>query len=108
GGRLNLGVAYSRDWQCSGRQPELGPARPGCARKAKIIQRGAANLRLAELQAALTIPPTTTRLHRLLEMASIMAVLTIIPRTKAALLQAVSALVQNNQIPASVVNELNN
>lgn len=103
---INLGAAYSRDWPCSGRQPEHGTARPGCQRPARIIQRGAANLRLAELQSALTIPPTTTRLHRLLEMTSVMAVLTLISPTKAALIPAVSALVQNNQLPASVLKEL--
>ena len=48
---VNLGVAYGRNWGCSGRFPEResqgsGLYRPNdCQKDARIIQRGAANLR---------------------------------------------------------------
>lgn len=66
-GHMNLGYAYGRAWPCSGRFPERESGRLGCDAEARMIQRGAANIRMAELYSALTIPPTDTPLHRLLE-----------------------------------------
>lgn len=66
-GRMNLGYAYAKTWHCSGRFLERDNVRLGCDAEARIIQRGAANIRMAELYSALTIPPTDTPLHRLLE-----------------------------------------
>jgi len=106
---INLGSAYSREWRCSGRFPELSSSRPGCDVPSKIIQRGAANLRISELQTALTIPPRSTRLHRLLEMTVVQAVLaTQSIRSKLELLDALQALVQRNLLRPAVVTEIQN
>ncbi len=76
--KINLGVAYSRPWPCSGRFPEKeagsDPFRPGCQEKSRIIQRGAANLRIPEIASALVIPQCDTNLHRLLQISSVYSV----------------------------------
>jgi hypothetical protein len=74
---INLGVAYSRPWPCSGRFPEkeTGNAfRPGCQQESRIIQRGAANLRIPEIASSLVIPQCDTNLHRLLQISAIYSV----------------------------------
>ncbi|MCP4396739.1 MAG: DUF1998 domain-containing protein [bacterium] len=105
---INLGLAYSREWHCSGRFPEWGNDRPGdCNHKSKIIQRGAANLRIAELQTALTIPPRATPLHRQLEITLVRAILlsqTI--QSKEALLKALRPLVPQKLLRQSVLTEI--
>lgn len=107
--KVNLGIAYSRDWHCSGRFPEQGIDRPGCSTPAKIIQRGAANLRISELQTALTIPPRSTRLHRLLEMMVIQTVLLDRPfSSKQELLEALQKPAQRGLLSATVVAEIQN
>jgi hypothetical protein len=104
GGSVNLGLAYARDWPCSGRFPERGADRPGCNRRSKILQRGAANLRIPELQTALTIPPRSTPLHRLLEMSLVRTVLvTQQGITRQSLLAALQALVQGGLLRPDVV-----
>ena len=106
-GHINLGIAYSRDWRCSGRLPEEGRFRPGCTEPSRIIQRGAANLRMAELSTALTIPPRYTRLHRLLEMSVIhSALIAAQPNTKLILLQSLNNLVSSGLLMQSVVGEI--
>ncbi len=107
---INLGTAYSHEWHCSGRFPEYrGKGRPGCDRPAKIIQRGAANLRLSELQTALTIPPRSTALHRLLEMKAIRIVLhTQQINSKQALTTALETLVQQGLLRRAVLTEIQN
>ena len=85
-GQVNLGYAYSTDWPCSGRQPEQGGLRPGCDKRSKIVQRGAANLRMPEIRTALTIPPRHKQLHRLFEMSVVQTMLvTSSPQNKQAL-----------------------
>lgn len=107
GGAANLGAAYNRDWPCSGRRPEMGTGRGPCPEKARMLQRGAANLRMAELHTALTIPPADTRLHRLLELGAIRAaVATDPPRDRAHLLEKVAQLVRANLLGATVEREL--
>ena len=71
---INFGTAYSRDWPCSERYPERGPRpnQPACAAPARIVQRGAANLRLPEIVSALTIPPLASRLTTVLQDTRIM------------------------------------
>jgi hypothetical protein len=67
---VNFGQAYNRAWPCSGRLAEFGTRPPSgglrCPRDARIVQRGAANLRLATLQTALTIMGMPARLHNIL------------------------------------------
>lgn len=107
GASMNLGHAYAREWPCSGRFPELGRTRSGCPRPASIIQRGAANLHMAELQTALTIPPRSTALHRLLEIATIRAILAVhAVRAKQQLLDALNVLATQNMLSISVVHEI--
>lgn len=106
---INLGIAYAREWRCSGRFHEQGDIREECAQPARIIQRGAANLRLAELQTALTIPPRSTRLHRLLEMHTIQTILLSQDiRSKQALLAALTRLVSRGMLNQAAVNEIQN
>jgi hypothetical protein len=107
GGRVNLGYAYSRPWHCSGRFPELGKDRPGCDAPAKILQRGAANLRIPEVKTALTIPPRSTNLHRLLEGTALRTALHLGALTKQALLDAAAAL-PADLLPPRVIVELRN
>ena len=70
--QANMGQAYGRHWPCSCRLPELGPAPAGvrCPRNngngARMMQRGAANLRMTVLAAALTILDMPGRLHNVL------------------------------------------
>ena len=70
--RANMGQAYGRSWPCRCRTPEVGPPQPGvrCARSGgssgRIMQRGAANLRMPVPVAALTIMDMPGRLHNVL------------------------------------------
>jgi hypothetical protein len=72
--RVNFGTVYSRDWRCSERFPERGPrpVQSSCASPARILQRGAANLRTPSVISALTIPPLASRLHNILQDSRIM------------------------------------
>jgi len=109
---VNLGVAYARNWSCSGRFPERespgsGIYRPNdCQEDARIIQRGAANLRVAELQSALTIPNCDTKLHRLLEMTAVRATLFPAPAGKHDFLLRLSYLVQQRLISQAVADQI--
>lgn len=72
GSRMNLGYAYSREWNCSGCFPEINRNERGnCDKNAKIIQRNAANLRISEVRSALTIPPLYKNIHRILQSSRI-------------------------------------
>ena len=63
-----FGQIYYGEWRCGGRHPQRGGRDPGgCARKAKVIMRQAANLRLAETRTLLSVQPTGTGLHRCLQ-----------------------------------------
>ena len=115
GERINLGRAYSSAWPCSGRFPEReqpsGPGssavRPGCSKEAHIMQRGAANLRISEIQSALTIPPRSTRLHRLLEISLVRAILASNhPTSKAQLIDLLKSLVSVNLLNQIVIDEI--
>jgi hypothetical protein len=67
-GQQNFGIAYSRSWPCTGRQPEIEqPRSPGCSEIARIMQRGAANLHMPVIASALTILDMPTRLHTVLK-----------------------------------------
>lgn len=111
---INLGTAYSRTWRCSGRFPEREPVsgsqplRPGCNADARILQRGAANLKISEIQTALTIPPRSTSLHRLLEISAIQTALAVVnaPATKIEFLNILGNLVSRNRLPQAVVDEV--
>jgi hypothetical protein len=110
GEAFNLGQAYSTPWQCGGFYPELGGqarAGAGCSERAEMVQRGAANLRIPEIVTGLTIPPRSTRLHRLLEMSIVRTLLlTGRPTSKADLLQKLQPLVVAQLLSQVVVNEI--
>jgi hypothetical protein len=89
----NFGKAYSREFLCSGRFPERQEDPAGCEKRAKIIQRGAANLRVSELRTALTIPPLDTALHRLLQSRVILAALPSNIESKFQIVQMLDTLV---------------
>ncbi len=110
----NFGFAYSRDWECTGRYPEREttgagqPVRSGCTKIAKIIQRGAANLRISEIKTALTIPPWDSPIHRLLGMSSIrILIIGSHIQSKSQLLQSLLSLVQANLLRQAIYDEIN-
>jgi len=109
----NFGLAYSRDWECTGRYPEIEtvgpgqPVRPGCTRVAKIIQRGAANLRMSEIKTALTIPPWDSPIHRLLGINAIkIRILGVQIQSKPQLMQSLLPIVQGNFLNRSIYDEI--
>lgn len=65
-------IYYNIKVGCPGRFPEENKRKVECKKYAKIIQRGAANLRIVEIKSALTIPPLDTGLHRLLQTSTIL------------------------------------
>ncbi len=100
---VNFGQAYGRTWPCSCRTPEHGP-RPEqstCSRGARIIQRGAANLRLAELVTALTITDIPERLHRILSDREMLAVARTLESIKQLSQVTFLQAVENLSIPES-------
>lgn len=110
GASVNLSYAYNQDWPCSGRFPEHGYTGTGCTEAARIIQRGAANLRISEIQTALTIPPRSTPLHRILETLTVRTVITLLSSpTKQDLLSALRRVHQQQPhiLPLSTINEIN-
>ena len=101
--RVNFGEAYSRKFPCSGCFPEENNRRIDCSRPAKIIQRGAANLRVAEIRSALTIPPLDTALHRLLQSRAVIDVLVAVPvDSKNQLVKLLDRLVTGQRIDPTV------
>ncbi len=107
GGYINLGGAYVLDLKCSGRFPENNERFETCSADAKMIQRGAANIRMSELYAALTIPPADTTLHRLLQQGAVRDIIEAMDiNTKQELIDRLNRLVAKNRLGAGVVQEL--
>jgi hypothetical protein len=108
-GFINLGFAYSgRTWQCSGRYPEYKSVRTNaCDAEAKMLQRGASNLRMPELYSSLTIPPVDTRLHRLLETRAIREALDLLDVTsKQELMIILNKLTAKKYVGSALVTEV--
>ncbi|HEY9695636.1 MAG TPA: DUF1998 domain-containing protein [Oculatellaceae cyanobacterium] len=100
---INFSEAYSRKFPCSGRFPEENNRREDCNKPAKIIQRGAANLRVSEIRSALTIPPLDTALHRLLQSRAILGVLVAVPvNSKNLLVQLLDNLVRGQLLDPTI------
>jgi len=74
GSQATLQDIYNGTWTCSGRFPESG-YQEMCDEQAYVILRNASNLRIPEIVSALTIPPRTTPLHRVLENPRIFVIL---------------------------------
>jgi len=101
--RENFGSAYSRRFPCRGKFLERGSEEGACARRAKIIQRGAANLRVSEIRSALTIPPLDTALHRLLQSRAVLDVLVAVPvNSKIMLVQLLDNLVKGQRLDPTI------
>ena len=109
---INLGLAYSRDWPCSGRFPELEDPttnlqqHENCSEKARILQRGAANLRICEVQTALTIPKCDTNLHNLLSTSSILARLHPLPTSKSDFLDGLQFLEKQGLLTHTMLEQI--
>ena len=113
--RIGLNEAYGRSYRCSGRYPEREGARNAsrfydCQESAQIVQRGASNLRISELKTALTIPPRSTPLHRILERHAVRAAITVSqkPSTKDQLLEMLRKLSDERFLSNLVVTEIAN
>ena len=80
GAEVTVGELYSKpDWRCSGRYPEREPIdsepiRHGCSRNAIMILRQASNIRVPEIMSLFSVR-LYTRLHNLLSMREVKAVL---------------------------------
>src|SRR5581483_2718328 len=109
GASINLGFAYSgRTWPCSGRYPERKEGRSACDAEAKLLQRGASNLRMPELYSSLSIPPADTVLYRLLDSKIIRVALAFSTITsKQDMITVLNKLVSNNAVGRALVNEVN-
>jgi hypothetical protein len=108
-GSINLGLAYGRQWPCSGRYSERdGGGRSGerCDRLSHIIQRGAANLRVTELVSTINILPQDTPLHRILSRPATQGALVSPPASKEELLGRLQKLAGRHLIPPSDVFEI--
>ncbi|MDQ0878968.1 hypothetical protein QFZ77_007627 [Paenibacillus sp. V4I3] len=106
GGDFNLGSAYASEIDCTGYFPERNE-RQQCEASAKMMQRGASNLRLPEIISSLTIPSRDTRLHQLLAHSTIINILyTSNITNKAELLEKLHALVQRNRLQPNIYDEI--
>ena len=105
----NFGTAYSRKFKCRGRFIERGSEEgTECAKPAKIIQRGAANLRVSEIRSALTIPPLDTSLHRLLQSRAVLDILILIAVDfKNQLVENLNKLVKVNRLDPTIAETIN-
>jgi hypothetical protein len=109
GNRANFGSAYGRSWPCTGRQPEIEqPRTQGCAREARIMQRGAANLHMPVIASALTILDIPTRLHTVLRDRSILGATTALRNVGQLTQQPFQALLPSLNLPTATVTFLQN
>lgn len=107
GASSTMAEIYNRPWNCSGRLPELGTARPGCPEPSRVIQRGAANLRIPEVVATLTLPPRDSTLYRILASSAVRSVLAVVrPQTGADVRRMLGPLVEQKAIKPAQVAEL--
>lgn len=74
GAKATLRDIYNGTWECSGYFPE-SRTREACSERASVILRNASNLRVPEIVSALTIPPRTSQLHRILEDPQILPII---------------------------------
>jgi hypothetical protein len=107
GGNFNLGSAYASELICTGRYPEINNDRPGCDEPARMMQRGASNLRVAEIISSLTIPKRDTRLHYLLANSNIINLIyTSEIKNKEDLLNKIKLLVDRRRIQPNIYDEI--
>lgn len=106
-GEFNLGTAYAAELDCTGRYPEMGNDRPGCDEPARMMQRGASNLRVGDIISSLTIPNRDTRLHQLLAHSSIINLIyTSEINSKEELLTKIKALVDRRRVQQNIYDEI--
>jgi len=115
----NFGNAYYRPLPCSRRRPESEgfseiPRRSrGCDREARIIQRQAANLRIAQPRTLLSIKQTYTKLHTILQNPAIKIGIGMYEKISNGevsslqkLKEILDQLVSQNMLPQSVAKEI--
>jgi hypothetical protein len=89
---------YRETWSCSGYHPETGEFEK-CDKEAVVVLRSASNLRIPEVVSALTIPPKSTPLHRVLRRPAIQAVLALTPNIdKQQLVSALATIARSNPL----------
>lgn len=107
-GRISLGQAYNWDLKCTGRYPEIGSHREECDKAAKMMQRGASNLRVPEIVTSLTIPPRDTSLHKLMGRTEIKTGLSLF--YKRALINSKNDLIdllsETDGVPEKLINSI--
>ena len=108
----SFGQIYYAELACNGRHPqrERGsrPCNGSCTRKARVIMRQAANLRLAENRTLLSIQSTNTSLHSHLQNEALSGVLIAaesIIKSKKDILDAVEKLHANGKMRLDAVEE---
>ncbi|NOJ73982.1 DUF1998 domain-containing protein [Paenibacillus alvei] len=107
-GEVNLGQAYASEHECTGRLPEAGNETFSCDKAAKIMQRGASNIRVAEIVSSLTIPKRDTRLHQLLAHSAIIGILLSSDiNTKADLIGKLKIMMDRKRLPEEMFVEIN-
>lgn len=107
GGKANLGTAYGREWPCPGYFPEQESSDPECTTPAKILQRGAANLHVAEVCSAVTVPRLDTPLHQALSSPVVKALLVVIPlEDGASLREMLAKLAAQKVLPPWILPEV--
>ena len=74
GANASLQDVYNDRWKCSGRFIESDLREP-CEEKASVVLRNASNLRVVEPVSALTIPPMTSNIHRILQNTHILSII---------------------------------
>ena len=112
GASANLGALYARNHRCSGRNPELATSPGSCQRDARISQRGAANLYVSEMVAAVTIPKLDSKLHQVLASSQIKPILLVMQSMSGGNPLTGQTIKQNIQTAAStlrgdLISELN-
>ena len=104
GETTNLGHAYGREYRCTGRFPEKNLSGLECGAAAKMMQRGAANLRIPDILPSLTIPPRSSELHELLGRQDVkMALYRRNLKTKVEIINLLEEFAKDQLIPHDVV-----
>lgn len=78
---LNLGQEFLREHSCRGRFPEQGKQDP-CTAKARVLQRGAANVYRTQLVSSITVPRLSSPLVRALKHTAVINFLPVFTATQ--------------------------
>lgn len=105
-----LGEIYSAVLPCHGFRPESDAStQTACDLDAKVVQRGAFQLRLPEVVTSLTIPPLVNRIHTTLQREDVqnyVSILKDVGLTKETFLRGLGRQLAEKRMPSEVVTEL--